>query len=414
LQFSRTATKAYAGNDVELTLPASGIALHASGTGPNNTAASYSWQKISGPAAGSLSNANTANPIVLGLTAGTYIYRVTITDNIGGTQSDDVAVTVHDIQHKEAELFNASSGVTTGPTDDGGPATAVINIDPGQWMDYNITVPTAGNYFMRFRTSAFYYGAQFQVKNSSGTVLATINSYNSGSTNNYITSYRTVPLTAGAQTLRIQSTSTIQPGQSASQWYFNWLEVENNAVADAPLPVNFVLFNANCVNGGVNLLWKTAGEVNAKNYSVERSVNGRDWTSLDILPATGRQGSEQSYQFSDLAPAGNGFYRIVLNEADGRKTYSSVIRSNCGRPLNFSVYPNPVIDRAILDISLEHSTKLSVSVVDSRGAVVRQQENILPSGSNQLSINMNGLPSGSYSLMARWDGEVQTVKLIKK
>jgi hypothetical protein len=408
LQYKKTVSTAFAGEDQEITLPSNSGQLAGSGKGPNGTVASYHWQKLSGPAAGTISNTGIANPGISNLAQGTYYFRLTITDNAGGTANDDVAIVVNPAaQRIEAESYTAVGGtVVVNPTADGG--YNVNAIDNTDWMDYSVTVPSAGTYRFRFRAGTFYGGTQFQVKSSSGTVLGTVNMYATG-WDDYMNLYANIPLAAGTQTIRIQNTTP-----SSNVWYINWFEIINNTPDAAPLPVNLVLFNASCDNGNVNLLWKTAGEVNSRNFTIERSTNGTDWTALITVPAAGQSSVEQSYSFRDQTGTGTGFYRIVQQDLDGRKMYSSIIKSVCGRAASFSVYPNPVDDRAILDISLDQSARLDLSIVDAKGVVVKQQQHLLPQGTSQVSLNMSGLAQGAYTLYARWNGEVKTVKLVKK
>jgi hypothetical protein len=66
---------------------------------------SYKWTKISGPSSYSLSSPNTAQTKANGLVAGTYVFRVTVTDNKGATAYDDVTVTM-----------TGTGGTTTTPT----------------------------------------------------------------------------------------------------------------------------------------------------------------------------------------------------------------------------------------------------------------------------------------------------------
>ena len=406
LQYKKRVSTAFAGEDQEITLPANSAQLGGSGKGPNGTVASYQWQKLSGPAAGTISNTASANPTVSNLVQGTYYFRMTITDNAGGRAYDDVTVVVNPgSQRIEAENYTAVGGtVVVNPTADGG--YNVNAIDNNDWMDYSINVPTPGTYRFRFRVGTFYGGTQFQVKNSAGTVLATVNMYATG-WDDYMNLFANIPLVAGTQTIRIENTA-------GNVWFMNWFEVINNTPDAAPLPVNLTLFNASCANGQVNLLWKTAGEVNARNFSVERSLNGTDWTPLGTLPAAGQSTTEQTYTFRDATAPGTGFYRLVQQDLDGRRMYSSIIKSVCGRATSFSVYPNPVDDRATLDITIDQGTRLDVSLVDAKGAVVRRQQQQLPQGTSQVGINMNGLATGSYTLYARWNGEVRTLQLIKK
>lgn len=92
---SNIAPIANAGNDINLTLPANTAVLSGSGTDADGTIVSYAWIKIGGPAAGTLTNANTATPTVNGLVQGVYQYQLTVTDNGGATGKDTVRVNVN-------------------------------------------------------------------------------------------------------------------------------------------------------------------------------------------------------------------------------------------------------------------------------------------------------------------------------
>src|SRR5258708_11026266 len=85
---------ANAGGNKTITLPANSVVLNGSGTDSDGSIASYSWTKVSGGAA-TLTNANTASLTASGLAAGTYVFRLTVTDNQGAQASDDASVTVN-------------------------------------------------------------------------------------------------------------------------------------------------------------------------------------------------------------------------------------------------------------------------------------------------------------------------------
>ncbi|GAB3526052.1 hypothetical protein GCM10027443_00820 [Pontibacter brevis] len=85
---------AYAGADKSITLPANSVSLTGSGSDSDGSISSYSWSKVSGPSA-TLSGASTANLSVSGMEEGTYVFRLTVTDNGGEHASDEATVTVH-------------------------------------------------------------------------------------------------------------------------------------------------------------------------------------------------------------------------------------------------------------------------------------------------------------------------------
>jgi hypothetical protein len=85
---------AQAGMDQVLTLPGSSITLAGTGSDADGTITAYSWTKQSGPAA-TLAGANTGSLTASGLVAGSYVFRLTVTDNGGATAFDEVTVTVN-------------------------------------------------------------------------------------------------------------------------------------------------------------------------------------------------------------------------------------------------------------------------------------------------------------------------------
>lgn len=82
-----------AGSDFTITLPIDTIRLLGRGTDPEGNAVSFKWSKLSGAAA-SIMSPNAANTDVAGLSAGTYSFRLTVTDDKGQTKTDDVNGTV--------------------------------------------------------------------------------------------------------------------------------------------------------------------------------------------------------------------------------------------------------------------------------------------------------------------------------
>ncbi len=86
---------ANAGSDITITLPTSTVTLNGTASSdPDGTIASFSWSKVSGPAA-NINNASWGSTSVSSLINGTYVFRLTVADNSGATAYDDVTVTVN-------------------------------------------------------------------------------------------------------------------------------------------------------------------------------------------------------------------------------------------------------------------------------------------------------------------------------
>jgi hypothetical protein len=86
---------ANAGSNLTITLPQNSVSLDGSSSyDPAGTIVLYSWTKISGPGAVTISNSNTATPTVIGLLQGVYVFQLTVTDNFGLSASNQVTITV--------------------------------------------------------------------------------------------------------------------------------------------------------------------------------------------------------------------------------------------------------------------------------------------------------------------------------
>ena len=89
------APTANAGTDQAITLPTSTVTLSGSGTDTDGTISAYSWTKISGPSAGTITSAASASTTVTGLAQGVYQFQLKVTDNTGATGISPVQITVN-------------------------------------------------------------------------------------------------------------------------------------------------------------------------------------------------------------------------------------------------------------------------------------------------------------------------------
>jgi hypothetical protein len=97
---------ANAGVDQVITTPTSQVNLSGSGTDSDGTIVSFAWTKLSGTG-GTITSASSATPNVTGLIAGTYTFRLIVTDNEGATDDDTVTVRVN-----IPPVVNAGANVT--------------------------------------------------------------------------------------------------------------------------------------------------------------------------------------------------------------------------------------------------------------------------------------------------------------
>ncbi|MEX1240378.1 MAG: right-handed parallel beta-helix repeat-containing protein [Cyclobacteriaceae bacterium] len=94
LSFINQEPVANAGPDRTLTLPDNSVTLSGAGTDSDGAVVTYSWIQYGGPAA-IISNKDTATPTISVLVEGSHYFRLTVTDNKGATDYDNVLVRVN-------------------------------------------------------------------------------------------------------------------------------------------------------------------------------------------------------------------------------------------------------------------------------------------------------------------------------
>ncbi len=100
---------ASAGADQTIYLPQTTATVTGSGSDSDGSITAYAWSKVSGPSAFSITSPGTAQTTITGLVPGTYVFRLTVTDNDGDSGSDDLTITVIDATTNAAPQVNAGS-----------------------------------------------------------------------------------------------------------------------------------------------------------------------------------------------------------------------------------------------------------------------------------------------------------------
>jgi hypothetical protein len=120
----------------------------------------------------------------------------------------------------EAEQFSNMNGIQIETsTDSGGGTGGGLNIgyvDPGDWLEYNIDVQTAGTYTIEYRLASLPGSSGFRVL-ADGVQVDQEFVPSTGGWQNWITRSDTVNLSAGPQTLRIEAVGR--------EWNLNWLRL---------------------------------------------------------------------------------------------------------------------------------------------------------------------------------------------
>jgi hypothetical protein len=117
-----------AGSDQVIITPDNNVTFNGTATDSDGFISSYSWTKIMGPAATTISSPSSASTSITGLTAlGVYRYRLKVTDNAGAVSVDTVQVTVTKLN--QAPVVKVGANITITYSDDSTNLSSTVTDD---------------------------------------------------------------------------------------------------------------------------------------------------------------------------------------------------------------------------------------------------------------------------------------------
>ncbi|MBS1735308.1 MAG: T9SS type A sorting domain-containing protein [Bacteroidetes bacterium] len=173
-------------------------------------------------------------------------------------------------------------------------------------------------------------------------------------------------------------------------------------VSSIPLPVTLTNFNAR--KGGVSntLTWSTSQEINSNYFSIQRSEDGTIFSEIGKVNASGNSTTIRNYSYVDVKPVkGINYYRIKMVDKDNSGKYSDIRNVRNDALLVFSIYPNPVSENLILEWNSVEAGKAAITITDEAGRVFYNNESIVNSGNNKLTIEVAKFAKGIYNIKVK-------------
>lgn len=176
------------------------------------------------------------------------------------------------------------------------------------------------------------------------------------------------------------------------------------------LPVKIISFNAEALKDKVKLTWATATEINNDYFSIERSVDGINWTVVKTIKGAGNSSIVNNYECIDQNPvASTALYRLKQTDLDGQSTYSDTRSVKFTGIVHITVFPVPNSGNTISLAGMAEPKNWTMTVRNASGVTVY---------GTTLSSNTVQLPSlkpGLFiiSLVNKITGETTTLRYIK-
>ena len=178
------------------------------------------------------------------------------------------------------------------------------------------------------------------------------------------------------------------------------------------LPVTLVSFDVKQNNKTVLAEWKTNNETNNSFFSIERSSDQRNFTSIGVINANGNTSRSQQYQFVDKNPLeGKSFYRLKQVDINGTFKYSLTRQIEFQKSgTNSQLFPTVTTDNIQIQLSATPAG-VTCSIINSAGMVVKKFN---PSSSSFI-VPVHGLRKGVYIFrILNANGKEESLRFIKQ
>jgi hypothetical protein len=166
-----------------------------------------------------------------------------------------------------------------------------------------------------------------------------------------------------------------------------------------PLPIELVNFDARPISNEVLVSWQTASEINNDYFTIEKSIDGENWSFVAELDGAGSSTSLLSYQTTDKSPyLGFSFYRLKQTDFDGKFSYSDVKTVNFITKLNELIaFPNPTEDFVTVQFPTIEIGELQI--IDMKGNDVTPFVKKEKINNSTAKLDLSNLSKGSYTIV---------------
>lgn len=173
-------------------------------------------------------------------------------------------------------------------------------------------------------------------------------------------------------------------------------------------PLRLTHFSGNAGAGYNDLRWITEAEENIEKYIVEYSVDGINYQPAGEVPALNNSnGNTYSFRHTGVAEVKT-FYRLHINELNGRYSFSPVIIVRGDDKIAVKLYPTVISNSLINIIAGKPVEKITVVSMDGRMVLAKTMNGT----DGYFTLPLPSLQKGVYLVQVAGKGFQQTEKII--
>lgn len=182
-----------------------------------------------------------------------------------------------------------------------------------------------------------------------------------------------------------------------------------------PLAISgLVSFDGAVANNNVKLNWELAVANNYNNVVLEKSNTSSNFSAIMEYSLAGIENNKFSYTDNNLS-GDLVFYRLKATDMSGKVEYSNILsfRMNANTKRELKLYPSVINSYTTVNINVAERTGAVLQVTDMSGRMVKQQQLMLNSGTNNITVNgFERFLKGNYIVSVKTSTDIFTQKIL--
>lgn len=170
---------------------------------------------------------------------------------------------------------------------------------------------------------------------------------------------------------------------------------------DGSLPIELLSFDAFAIGDINQIVWKTASELNADRFIIERrNANDNSIEIVGTVKANGNSNILLQYSLNDINPLEEAYYRLKSIDIDGSsETYEWIyVKREANILTLLNLYPNPTETLTKIEFVSPSNEDIRIELRDVVGRVVKAFDYKAIKGIQIIDIDLKDLNSGTYYL----------------
>jgi trimeric autotransporter adhesin len=181
------------------------------------------------------------------------------------------------------------------------------------------------------------------------------------------------------------------------------------AITAGVVPVKLNSFSVQKQNTSAKVSWSTELEINSREFIIERSADGINWTAAGTVMASGNSNITRYYSFIDPTPSrGINYYRLKSVDQDNRFVNSETRSLLFGASSTVLITPNPATDFIKVFMDKDLNTVSQIIVSDVNGRILNKYSTT----DLQKKISTSGFAKGTYLVKVITGENAVTQKIV--